>query len=88
VVPYLLPFSLDRVRMPRLTLANTSDEPLRGVTLIATGRVRLAAPVTPILRAGDAIGFDVRGDDLAVDSAVIVRWLRPDGSEWLWRFVL
>jgi hypothetical protein len=88
VDPYRLPVALDRDRFPRLQLVNTGSETLRGVTVLATGSGRVLAPATAVLAPGDHLDLSVLGADPARDTVLIVRWLRPDGTEWLWRAAL
>jgi hypothetical protein len=88
VDPYRLPFAVDRTRAPRLRLCNTGPERLRGVCLLLTGRGVMAAPATSVLDPGDSVDFRVLGRDLERDTTVVVRWIRPDGAEYLWRVAL
>ena len=83
--PYRVPFLFDRTRAPTYRLVNVGPERLRGVTvaLLGTG---LMSPVMPgALEPTEAIELKVRGERLARDALLVVRWVRPDGSDWLWR---
>jgi len=42
------------------------------------------ARLTPRLDPGDALSVVVRGRDLPRDSRLCIRWLRPNGEEYLW----
>lgn len=86
--PYPVPFTVDRSRAPRLRLRNTGGERLRGVSLLLSGRGVMAAPAVSVLEPGDAVDFRVLGRDLERDTTVVVRWIRPDGAEFLWRVAL
>lgn len=84
---YSVPFWIDRHHAPRLyRLVNIGDEAVRGlrVTLLGSG---LLLPVdAPVLPPGIGVTLSVVGIDLQASSVVVVRWFRPDGDEYLWRF--
>lgn len=84
---YRVPLAVDRSAGPRrYRLVNTGDEPLTGlrITLLGTG---LLVPVaTHALAPGAALPVSVIGVDLARNGIAVVRWFRPDRSEYLWRF--
>lgn len=81
---YPVPFRVDRSRAPRYVLRNAGDEPVHWVRVEMSGSGIAAAPLTPRLDPGAKLEVLVRGDDLARDSRLIVRWLRPNGEEYLW----
>lgn len=82
---YLVPFRLDRDRAPAYLLSNDGTEELRGISLTLLGAGVLLAGIPSRLQPGDDIEFTLRGDDLARNTVVIVRWFRPWGGEYLWR---
>jgi hypothetical protein len=85
VEPYRVPFLFDRSRAPTYRLVNIGSERLRGVTVSLLG-AGLMSPVMPgALDPSRAIELRVLGDDLARDATLLVRWLRPDGADYLWR---
>lgn len=81
---YPVPFRVDRSRAPRYRLINESGEPLRWIRIEMEGPGVVNAGLTPRLDPGGAIELVVRGEDLARDSRLQVRWLRPNGEEYLW----
>lgn len=83
--PYRIPFAFDRASAPRFRLSNTGRETLRGVTVTLTGSGVMPAGLPRVLRPGEHLELVVRGDDLARDTVLVVRWLRPSGEEYLWR---
>lgn len=85
--PYRVPFQLDRRAAPRLRLTNISDEVVLGVSAAVTGSGVLASEAPRPLFPGEQLEFTLLGADLARDTAVVVRWLRPSGDEYLWRIV-
>lgn len=85
---YRVPFIVDvgaalRHRVVR-RLVNISDEPLRWVRVELDGPGVVVAPLTPRLEPDGAIDVHVLGGDLARDTRLCVRWLRPNGEEYLW----
>lgn len=83
--PYRVPFLFDRSRAPTYRLVNVGPERLRGVSVALLGS-GLMSPVMPgTLESTEAIELRVRGEHLARDTVLVVRWLRPDGSDYLWR---
>lgn len=81
---YPVPFTVHR-RPPRFDFVNIGSESVRGFTMTVTGRgaPRISRPVS--LSPGESTGLRLVGREIERDVAVIVRWLRPDGSEYLWR---
>jgi hypothetical protein len=83
--PYRVPFLFDRSRAPRYRLVNMSAERVRGVTLSLAGPGVMASSTPRALAPAESLDVTVRGDDLAVATTLIVRWVRPDGADYLWR---
>jgi len=81
---YPVPFRIDRSRAPRYRLVNASAEPLRWVRVEMDGPGVATAGLTPRLEPGGALDVLVRGRDLAQASRLCIRWLRPNGEEYLW----
>jgi hypothetical protein len=83
--PYRVPFLFDRSRAPVYRLVNVGSERLRGVTvtLLGSGLMPALAPAT--LDPTWSIEIAIRGADLARDSTLVIRWLRPSGEDYLWR---
>ncbi|HEU0205126.1 MAG TPA: hypothetical protein VFQ74_00320 [Pseudolysinimonas sp.] len=83
--PYRVPFLFDRSRAPLYRLVNVGTEPVRGVTLTLSGAGMMPANQPMALGPSEALEVVIRGDHLEQASAVIVRWLRPSGEDYLWR---
>jgi len=81
---YPVPFRVDRSAAPRYRLVNASSESLCWVRVEMAGPGLVAAGVTPRLAPGGALDIVVGGRDLAQESRLCVRWLRPNGEEYLW----
>lgn len=79
-----MPWHVDRSAPPLYRLVNTSAEVLRGVTVSISGRSRLSVSAPAAIHPGAAVGATVSGRDLAEDTILVVRWFRPDGTEYLW----
>lgn len=84
-VPYLVPWIVERDTPWAISLINNGDEVLTGVTfsLAGAGVMPVAAPVT-VMKSG-RVQVAVRGKDLPRSTLLIVRWLRPNGDDYLWR---
>jgi hypothetical protein len=83
---YAVPFWVDRERAPHIVrIVNLGDEPVRGlrVTLLGSGHLVPTAPT--VLGPGSSLQLTLIGTDSA-DSVGVLRWFRPDGDEYLWRF--
>lgn len=70
---------------PHFALQNDGGEVLHAISLhlLGSGSMLRRAPLT--MCPGDRIVLSIREDDLARNSVLVVRWFRPDGSEYLWR---
>ncbi len=84
---YPVPFRVDRTRAPNLRLVNASTERLRWVRVEMDGPGVATARLTPRLEPGDSLQVLVRGRDLSRESRLCIRWLRPNGEEYLWAVV-
>ncbi|OIH96838.1 MULTISPECIES: hypothetical protein [unclassified Curtobacterium] len=86
---YPVPFSVDRTHAPRrYDLVNTGDEPLDGLTLTHLGDGYCPPLAVRRLEPGRALSIAVFGADPERTGVVVVRWRRPDRSEYLWRMSL
>ncbi|ROP64604.1 hypothetical protein [Curtobacterium sp. ZW137] len=86
---YAVPFAVDRTHAPhRYDLVNISDEPIDGLSLTHLGTGYCPPLVVRHLDPGRSIGIAVFGVSLEETGVVIVRWRRPDRSEYLWRMSL
>jgi hypothetical protein len=83
--PYRIPFTFDRASAPHYYLRNTSRETLRGVTVSLLGSGVMPAALPRVLRPGEHLELVIRGEDLARDAVLVIRWLRSSGEEYLWR---
>lgn len=83
---YGVPFALRREPWThRYILTNTGAETVDGVAFTLHGAGVMSASVPARLSPGDAVAVTVVGRDLARDTILVVRWFRPDGTEYLWR---
>jgi hypothetical protein len=86
---YAVPFTIDRSQAPRrYDLVNTGDEPVDGLTLTHLGSGYCPPLAVHRLDPGRSLTIAVFGaapDDTGV---LVVRWRRPDRSEWLWQMSL
>ncbi|MBF4634541.1 hypothetical protein ITJ38_09030 [Agreia pratensis] len=83
---YPVPFTIERRRAPRaVVLTNRSPERLTALSfsVLGAGLLRTSAPL--ILDPGRQVRLLVSGQELPRRGIVVVRWFRPDGSEYLWR---
>ena len=81
---YQVPFSLRRTP-PAYGLRNDSDEPVHGVAMTLHGPGRLASNNPAKLQPGEELEITVEGDLLQRGTIGVVRWFRPNGTEYLWR---
>lgn len=82
---YPVPFWFDRELAPDYRLINVGTEELRGIMLTLNGPGLMPCVMAAGLDPGGVLKLRIRGDDLARSTALVVRWLRPDGSDYLWR---
>lgn len=83
---YPAPWRLDRTLPPPwFRLGHRGFEPAEAVTVTLLGSARLIAAVPGAVLPGASIRFAIRGSDVALDSTLIVRWVRPNGEAYLWR---
>jgi hypothetical protein len=84
--PYRVPWIFIRpIRGRTYVLDNLSDERLTGVTVTLFGRGLMPVGPPATVDPGMNLELTIYGDKLAENSVGVVRWFRPDGSEWLWR---
>ncbi len=83
--PYRVPFLFDRSRAPDFRLMNIGGERLRGVSVALTGSGMMSPVIPGSLDPEEAIELRIRGGRLALESTLIVRWVRPNGEDYLWR---
>ncbi len=85
-LPYRVPLEFDRSLAPRrYRIVNVGGEPLRGVTALLSGPGVMTALPPTALAPGAWVDLAIRGQDLARSTVLVVRWIRPDGREYLWR---
>ena len=83
---YRVPWSLERDAIDgQFSLRNLGLESLSGVTVSLYGSGELPTTAPRTLHSGDILEVEISGYDLARNSIAIVRWFRPDGSDYLWR---
>lgn len=86
---YAVPFTIDRSLAPRrYDLVNTGDEPVDGLTLTHLGNGYCPPLAVRRLDPGRALTIAVFGAAADDTGIVVVRWRRPDRSEYLWRMSL
>lgn len=83
--PYRVPLFFDRSRAPLYRVVNISDEPLRGFMGLISGSGMMPAMDPMLLLPRQYVELHLRGDDLAVATTVIFRWMRRNGDEYLLR---
>jgi hypothetical protein len=83
--PYRVPLLFDRSRAPIYRVINISDEPLRGFTGLISGSGVMPALSPMLLLPRQYLDLHIRGDDLALATTVIFRWVRRNGDEYLLR---
>jgi hypothetical protein len=83
--PYRVPFLFDRSGAPVYRLVNVGPERLRGVTITLMGSGVMSPTLPGALGPSEAIELRILGDRLQQDATLQVRWLRPDGADFLWR---
>ncbi|QYI98514.1 hypothetical protein K0028_06320 [Curtobacterium flaccumfaciens pv. flaccumfaciens] len=86
---YAVPFAVDRSHAPRrYDLVNTGPEPVVGLSLTHLGNGYCPPLAVRRLDPGRSLSLAVFGADPEDTGVVIVRWRRPDRSEYLWRMSL
>ncbi|MBF4615153.1 hypothetical protein [Curtobacterium sp. VKM Ac-1376] len=86
---YAVPFTIDRSNAPRrYQLVNTGTEPVDGLSLTHLGNGYSPPLAVHRLEPGRSMSVAVFGADPEETGVVIVRWRRPDRSEYLWRMTL
>jgi hypothetical protein len=89
ITAYPVPFSIDRSAAPRrYELVNTSTETLDGISLTHLGTGYSPPLVVRRLEPGRGLSLAVFGAGADETGVVIVRWRRPDRTEFLWRMSL
>ena len=84
---YAVPLWVDRASAPRLyRVANLGDETIRGLRADLLGPGHVEPVLVPLLFPGDSVVLTMVGPDLERSSVMVLRWFRPDGDEYLWRF--
>jgi hypothetical protein len=84
---YAVPFELDRSRAPRVhRLVNRGDEPVLGLRVTLLGCGLLVPVASTRLEPGESMTVSVIGIELSRSAIAVVRWFRPTGEEYLWRF--
>lgn len=86
---YAVPFRIDRSLAPRrYDLVNVSTEPVDGLTLTHLGNGYCPPLAVNRLEPGRGLSIAVFGAHPEDTGVVIVRWRRPDRTEYLWRMSL
>lgn len=86
---YPVPFRLDRGAAPRrYELVNVGPEPVDGLTLTHLGSGYCPPLAVRRLEPGRGMSLAVFGAEHDETGVVVVRWRRPDRSEYLWRTTL
>lgn len=81
---YRVPFRVDRTP-PRYRLHNIGDEPVHGVSVTVHGPGRFASNAPAKLQPGEALEVTIDGPAPERGTIAVVRWFRPDRTEYLWR---
>jgi len=55
------------------------------VTATLLGSGVMPAGLPRALPPGEHLELTIRGEHLARDAVLVIRWLRPSGEEYLWR---
>jgi len=86
---YAVPFAVDRSNAPhRYDIVNTGPEPVDGLVLTHLGTGYSPPLAVRRLEPGRSLSVAVFGASPEDTGVVIVRWRRPDRSEYLWRMSL
>lgn len=86
-VAYRVPFAVDRGSAPWYSIRHIGDAPVRGVTLTELDAAGAAVAVSRPRRLdpGERLPFTLRARRPQESTVLLVRWLRADGAEYLWR---
>lgn len=79
---YRVPFMLERERNA-YRLTNTSPETVHGVTFTLHGGGVMAVSPPRVMRPRH--GIEVTVATRPGDAILVIRWFRPNGTEYLWR---
>ncbi|MCU1528752.1 MAG: hypothetical protein JWP75_2515 [Frondihabitans sp.] len=83
---YAVPFWIDRRLAPQLHhVVNVGDETVRGLRVSLLGSGHLVPMSTVSLGPGSSFTLATLATD-SQDSVMVLRWFRPNGEEYLWRF--
>jgi hypothetical protein len=82
---YPVPFLVMRPAPGRVRLVNRSEDTLRCVAFLVLGPGVVSADVVGTVEPGDVVETRVHGRDLERSTSLVVRWIRPDDQEYLWR---
>lgn len=82
---YPVPFLVVRPAPGLVRLVNRSDDLLRCVVFLVLGPGVLAADVVGAVEPGGVVETRVHGRELERSTSLVVRWIRPDDQEYLWR---
>lgn len=86
---YRVPFRIDRSQAPRrYELVNVGPEPVDGLSLTHLGSGYCPPLAVRRLEPGRSMSIGVFGAGADDTGVVVVRWRRPDRSEYLWRMSL
>lgn len=81
---YRVPFRLERTP-PHYRFHNEGDEPVHGVAVTLHGPGRLASNSPAKLQPGEALEVRIDPDGIEPGMIAVVRWFRPNRTEYLWR---
>lgn len=84
-IAYRVPFRAERRRCGHLRIVNRSEEALSSVVFLLHGPGVMAARSGGLLAPGEHAELIVKGQQLERATAVVVRWTRPNGDDYLWR---
>lgn len=83
---YRVPFELERNRARHAyRLVNTSTETVSGVSFTVHGSGVMALSPPRVLAPQHGIEVTIAAAHKKSDTIIVIRWFRPDGSEYLWR---
>jgi hypothetical protein len=83
---YRVPFLLEREpERHAYRLTNTSAETVHGVAFTLHGSGVMAVSPPRVLRPDHGIEVTIAVRSLAANAILVIRWFRPNGTEYLWR---